>query len=40
MIRFRSYVAVVFAVKSKPFLGSLIGTLELYPKEEHDAELT
>lgn len=40
MLRFRSYVAVGFAVKLKPFLGSLIGKLELYPKEEHDAELT
>lgn len=40
MFRFRSYVAIVFAIKFKPFLGSLIGKLELYPKEEHDAELT
>lgn len=40
MFRFRSYVAVVFAVKLKPFLGSLISKLELYPKEECDSELT
>lgn len=40
MFRFRSYVAVVFTVKHKPFLRSPIGKLELYPKEEHDTGLT